>query len=46
MIQTEEAYREALGWAEECLDVIEGTINELIDLVIEYEIRHYPIGGP
>ena len=45
MIQTEVAYREALAWAEECIDVIsDGTINELIDLVISYKIKHYPIG--
>ena len=45
MIQTETAYQEALEWAEECFDVIDRTISELIDLVIAYEVAYYPIEG-
>jgi hypothetical protein len=40
-IQTRVAYLEAMEYLDECFFVLNQSIDELIDLVIEYEEEHY-----
>lgn len=42
MIQTREAYDEAIGFMYECMDDYYPEIDELVVLLTEYEERRYP----
>lgn len=42
MIQTREAYDEAIGFMYECMDDYYPEIDELVTLLIEYEEMRYP----
>ena len=41
MIQTRVAYREAMEYLDDCFFVLGGSIDELVDLVIEYEEQYF-----